>query len=192
MNTHQVITTRRTVRRFKQDPIPNDALERMLEAARLAPSGGNQQPLEFIVVTDPGVRGKVFPLLAWAAHIRPRRNPQPGQEPTAYVMVLVNRTIVPSGGDADVAGAIVNLCLAAWSDGIGSCWLGGIQRQARDVLAIPEDRTINGVVALGYPDESPVVAPWAGSHPYWLDDNDVLHVPKRDPNDIIHRETFGG
>jgi len=88
---YNIIVSRRTVRQFRPESIPRRVLERIVEAGRLAPSAANLQPLEFVLADEDAVCRNVFPCLKWAAYIAPAGNPDSGREPTAYVIVLVNR-----------------------------------------------------------------------------------------------------
>ncbi len=86
-----------------------------------------------------------------------------------------------------------NMILTAWNEGIGSCWIGSVNREeVRKLFNIPNEYQIYGVLALGYPAEKPILEEIDknGDIKYWLDDNDVLHVPKRKLADIIHYEGF--
>lgn len=191
MTLTEIILSRRSIRQFKADPPPQDVLRKIVDAARLAPSAANLQPLEFIVVTDESIRKKVFPCLRWAAYIAPDGSPKPGHEPTAYVVTLVNTMIRDKGFERDAGAAAENLILAAWDHGIGSCWLISVDRsRIQDILNIPDSHSIDSVIALGYPDESPQVEVMTDSVKYWKDKNGQLHVPKRKLEDVIHLETF--
>ena len=76
--------------------------------------------------------------------------------------------------------------MVAYDEGLGSCILGSVDREKlREILKVPEDLAIALVVALGYPAENPVVdTVKAGDIKYWLDENGVLHVPKRHLKDV--------
>lgn len=191
MNVLDAIRARRTIRLYLQEPIAPETLRELVDAARVAPSGANMQPLEYIVVRDPEVCAQVFPTLAWAGFVAPRRDPPETKRPVAYVVVLTNRQIRPSGGEADAAAAIENLLLAAWEKGIGGCWIGSVKRdELRSILRIPEHLEIDSVVSLGYRGEDPVMEEMTESARYYLDDQDVLHVPKRRLNDILHENHY--
>ncbi len=193
MSVYEKIISRRTLRQFKPQPIPKEALEILVNAGRLAPSGANLQPLEFIVVDDAAVTRQVFPCLKWAAYIAPEGNPKPGQEPVAYVVILVNTGIRPNGYEWDVGAAMENMILTAWEKGIGSCWLLSIDRESlRKIFSVPENYRIDSVLALGYPAEESVIEGYAGSVKYWKDEKGRFHVPKRALEDIIHHNTFQG
>jgi len=191
MDTYRAATTRRTIRLFQQKPIGRDLIERMFDAGRLAPSGGNRQVVEFIAVTEPQNRQRLFEHLAWAAYVVPKRTPPPDKRPMAYVVVLV-RAAEPKGvNSSDAAAAMENMILTAWSEGVGSCWIGSVDRtKAAPLLGVPDGYTIFGVLALGYPAEKPVTEVLTDSVKYWLDENDVLHVPKKPLCEIAHYEKF--
>jgi nitroreductase len=167
-----------------------------VDLARLSPSGANRQPLEYIIVEDAAKKESLFEQLAWAAYVQPKRNPPANRRPVAYIIVLV-RTDIAAGNLApvDAAAAIQTILLAACAKGIGSCWLGAIQRDSiREIFSIPGGYEINSVVALGYPDETPhsedaAETTDAGVH-YYLDENDQLHVPKRPLTTICHFNRF--
>jgi nitroreductase len=193
----QIIKTRRTIRRFEAREIDAGVLIRLVEAARSAPSAANKQPLQYVVVNDPSIRAAVFSNVAWAGYIRPKRNPSPGQEPTAYIVLLVNKAIAEHGAAADVGAAAQSIMLAAWSLGIGSCWMGAIQRpQIAEILHIPENMSIDTLIALGYPAETPVMEDVQDDSrvdaiKYYLDAEDRLHVPKRRLDSIGHLNRYG-
>jgi len=191
MDTYQTVVSRRTIRLFEQRPIPADLMERIVDAARLAPSAGNQQVLELIVVQEPANCARLFEHLQWGGHVRPKRNPPEGKRPTAYVIVLIRGAESGISGVPDAAAAVENMILTAWNEGVGSCWIGSVDREeVARLFDVPSGYRIFDVVALGYPGERPVVEVLTDSHKYWLDENDVLHVPKRPLKDIVHHEKF--
>ncbi len=191
MSLYDLILSRRTIRQFKPKPIPREILEMLVNAARLAPSAANLQPLEFIVVDDQEMRKSVFSCLRWAAYIAPEGDPKPGHEPVAYVVILVSTQVKDRGFERDAGAAIENMILTAWEKGIASCWLQSIQRsKMHDILNIPEDYIIDSVLALGFPDEEPVAEQMKRSVKYWKDSEGRLHVPKRKLEDVIHFNKF--
>ena len=191
MSVYEIIIKRRTIRRFKQEEVSENILNKLANAGRLAPSGANLQPLEFIIVNETESVDKVFPALKWAGYIAPAGNPPEGMRPMAYIIVLINTEIRSQGGEVDAAAAIENMILTALEDGIGSCWLGAIDRdQLRKIFKIPQKYRVDSVLALGYPDESPVVEEATDSIKYWKDENGILHVPKRKLSDIVHSNAF--
>ncbi|MFW6161024.1 MAG: nitroreductase family protein [Acidobacteriota bacterium] len=191
MDLNKIIVSRRTVRQFKPESLPRNILEEIVNSGRLAPSASNLQPLEFLVIDDHKVASKIFSFLKWAAYIQPEGNPKPGNEPPAYIIILVNRKIREKGYEREVGAAAENMILAAWSKGIASCWLISVEREkARKTLKVPEFYLIDSVIALGYPAESPVIEDFKESIKYWKDEQGTLHVPKRKLEKVIHFNRF--
>lgn len=188
-----LIKSRRSVRFFEQEAIAREDLLELIEAARCAPSAANRQPLEYIIVDEAAVVEKVFEQLAWAAAVQPRRNPPAGSRPVAHIVVLVNEEVaLPGYGKVDAAAAIENILLAAHAKGIGSCWLGSVNRdKVRGMLGIGEKMAIDSVVALGRPAEEPVMEDARGGEvTYYLDGENRLHVPKRVMDNIVHLNKY--
>lgn len=206
MEVYRAILKRRSIRNFQQRRIPPKQLERMVNAARLAPSAANLQPLEYLVVTAKGLCEGVFKHLKWAGYIAPEGNPKPRCEPVAYIIILVNKKkvshpIMERGvkgvrysfkvGLRDVGAAAENIMLLAQSKGIATCWLGSIDRpEIRKILSIPNHLDIDSAMALGYPKMVSKTARYEGSVKYWLDKKTILHVPKRALRDILHWQRF--
>ena len=191
MNIYDLILKRRSIRQFKQEPVSRELLDKLVNTARLAPSAANKQPLEFIVVDEQHVVDRIFPCLKWAAYIQPAGNPEPGREPAAYVVVLVNTEIRNSTFEWDSGAAIENMILAALEEGVGSCWLVSIdKKRIAEILDVPAGYLIDSVLALGYPDESPVADEMTDSIKYWKDEEGRLHVPKRPLSSILHHNKY--
>ena len=190
-NVYDLAVERRTIRRFKPDPVPRELLERMVNAARLAPSAANVQPLEFVVVEDTARKAEVFPALKWAAYIAPAGDPGPGEEPVAYVVVLVNSKLREKMFEYDVGAAMENMILVALGEGVGACWMLSVDRdRLRAVLGVPAEYRIDSVLALGYPAEEPAAEVMGESCRYWKDDAGRLHVPKRPLAAVVHYDKF--
>lgn len=189
MELEEIIFKRRTIRRFKQDPIPLDILKKLIDFARVAPMATNRQALEFIIIQKDDVRQQLFPLVNWAALLpKDERTPEKGREPTAYIIVLVNTEIKRTYFDFDVGAAVENLLLGAVHFGLGCCWMGNINaKKIRELFEIPDYYDIKHVISLGYPDEVAIIEPYKGSFNYWKDEEGTIHVPKRDLNDIIFK-----
>ncbi len=189
---YDLIISRRTVRQFSPRSIPEELLEKMVNAARLAPSAANLQPLEFVAVSNETVRKKIFPNLRWAAYIAPEGDPKPGREPRAYIVTLVNDGIKQKGFEWDAGAAIENMIMTAWSDGVASCWLLSVDREeVREILNIPSSFNIDSVLALGYPAEEPMAEDMGDSIKYYRDKHGRLHVPKRPLRQVMHKNTYG-
>lgn len=188
---YDVIAGRRTIRRFKPEPVTRELLERLVDAGRLAPSAANLQPLEFIVVDETGLKAEVFSCLKWAAYIAPAGDPGPGEEPAAYIVTLANTKVREKMFEYDIGAAMENMLLAALAEGVGSCWLLSIDRdKLRAVLGVPEDYRVDSVLALGYPAEEPAAEMMGESCRYWKDADGRLHVPKRALGSVLHLNRF--
>jgi len=150
MEFMDVIRKRRSIRKFKPDPVPEEEIKYILEAARLAPSWVNTQCWHFIVVTDPEVKSKIGEAgFRWTA-----RGPamivacaDPAQsgyrEDQPYYLV-------------DIAIAMEHLILAAVDRGLGTCWVVGFrENQVKEILGVPENIRIVALTPLGYPAEEP-------------------------------------
>ncbi len=143
---------RYSVRSFKSDPVEDDKLQQVLEAARLAPTRHNQQPFQLIVIhtagreTDlsriyPGAHFVQAPIVICACGI-------PSQD-------LVSQGI-PGRRELDVGIVMDHLSLAATDLGLGTCWIGAFDRAAaREVLGLPEDIEPIIFMTLGYTDDPP-------------------------------------
>ena len=88
-SVYDAILSRRSIRRFQQKPVQLDLLKKFVNAARVAPSAANLQPLEYFVVTEKKLLGRVFETLGWAAYIRPRWAPNEDERPMAYIIIIV-------------------------------------------------------------------------------------------------------
>jgi nitroreductase len=187
VDIQNLIASRRTIRQFSPTPISRDRLKILVDAGRLAPSAANLQPLEFIAVENREVRDRIFPCLRWAAYIHPAGDPRPGQEPSAYVIVLVNTKIREKMYEYDVGAAVENMALSAWGEGIASCWLISVDKpKIQSILEIPEHVRVDSVLALGYPAETSVVEDFQDSPRYWKDEQGTFHVPKRPLTSVLH------
>ena len=190
MTVYEIILKRRTVRRFQPRSVPYSILEKMVNAGRLAPSAANLQPCEFLIVDDPNLTAAVFSTLKWAGYVAPAGNPPEGKEPAAYIILLLNQT-ENKYGTVDAAAAIENMILTALEEGVGSCWLGSVDRgRLTKILNIPDYCRIDSVLALGYPDQENQVENFSDSVKYWLDEKGNFHVPKRSLKDVFHRNTY--
>ncbi len=190
MKIYEMILKRRTIRRFQKKKVPYEVLEKCVNAARLAPSAANLQPCEYMIVDKEDLLDEVFGTLQWAGYILDG-SPPPSQRPTAYIIVLINQQVKRKGFEHDVGMAVENFILTALEEGVGSCCFGAVEReQLRKGLNIPPKYIIDLVIALGCPNESPVLKPFRVSVKYWKDKKGLLHVPKRKLKDILHRNVI--
>ena len=190
MDLEESIYKRRTIRRFNQEPISLETLRKLVDYARVAPVARNIQALEYIIVNNAEMKEKLFPLVRWANSLpEDQRTPEKGREPTAYILVLVNKKIKNAFVDFDVGAAVENILLGAVSFGIGTCWMAAIDyKRIRELFEIPEDYDLKQVISLGYSDEESVMEQYSDSYKYWKDSDGKMHVPKRSLDDIIFKQ----
>jgi nitroreductase len=153
METLQAIKTRRSIRKFLNKPIPTEIVREILEAAMFAPSAGNQQPWQFIVLDDRKFLDEVPRICATASMCR--------QSPMA-ILVCGDTSLekYPGFWAQDCSAAVENLLLAAHALGLGAVWAGVYPMKDRVEafrrrLNLPEEITPFALVALGYPNEVP-------------------------------------
>jgi nitroreductase len=182
---YEKVSKRRTIRKFTEAKVPRDVLIKCVDAARLSPSGMNRQPLKFIIVDDDQLLAEVFKQTRWAGYL-PDYGPTKDEMPRAYIIILMDTAIRKDSGH-DVGIAAMSICMVAYDHGLGSCMLGAINRpELRRILKIPDQFEIPLAVAIGYPAESPIIGKVKkGDIKYWLDSANVLHVPKRELEDVM-------
>ena len=167
-----------------------DVLKKFVNAARVAPSAANFQPLEYYIISEKKLCKKIFETLGWAGYIKPKWTPDESERPTAYIVILV-REDLNKYYKWDVGLSAENLMLVAEEENIGSCILLNIDRKKlRKILDIPDSLYIDSVIALGYKSETAVMEDMIDSVKYYRDENEVLHVPKRKLGDILHINKF--
>jgi nitroreductase len=140
----EVLKKRRSIRIFKDTPVPREKILEVLEAARIAPSAGHRQPWHFIVVEDKEVIKKLAKQ-EWVAG--------------APVMIvgLADQSVSPRWCLNDLGIAFEHLVLAATNLGLGTCWMGQSNREelVRSLLDIPDNLRVIALTPIGYPDEDP-------------------------------------
>lgn len=191
LNINDAIMNRRSIRKFKQTRIRRETLLNLVNAARLAPSAANVQPLKYLIVDEKEYVDKVFELVKWLGYIAPHGNPKKGEEPVAYIIILGDTNIRKSGYQYDVGAAAQSIMLLAMEEGIGSCWMGSIDRSAiKKLFNMPKNLEVDTLIALGYPAENPVIEDCIDSIKNYKDENGVLHTPKRRLEDIVYVNKF--
>jgi nitroreductase len=183
MNVMEAIKRRRSVRNYKPDPIPDEVLERLLNALRLAPSGRNAQAWKFIVVRDADTRRR----LAAACSFQRRPEGQPFVADAPVVVVACGseadaacgyrkdgELYITYGREApregitdrwsclpvDLAIAMDHLSLAAMEKGLGTCWVAGLDElKVKKLLGIPADMRAPLLMPVGYPAAWPEARP---------------------------------
>jgi len=198
MDVFEAVNKRRSIRKYKDTPVPYEVLERCVDAARLAPTAMNCQFLEYIVVDDEQLLPQVLDAVgAFGGKARPEGGWQPEGRPKAYIVTLINCQLESefkvgrTNTNYDVGLAMENMILVALEKGIGTLTIGSFNHdKLRQVLNSPDKYEIALGLALGFPDESPVLEVATDSVKHWTDDMGVRHVPKRRLKDIVHRNRF--
>lgn len=193
MSVYETVQKRRTIRRFQQKKVPLITLRKVVDSARMGPSAMNLQPWEFIIVDSPELVRRVFENTKWAGYLsREQGPPPPGQEPTAFIVVLRNHRFKSKWTGHDIGAAVENMILVALEAGVGSCWIASVNRpQVMEALRVPDDYEIDSVLALGYPAEEPKAFDLDESVKYFRDDEGRLHVPKRTMHAVVSHNKFG-
>jgi len=155
MDVYDSIHIRKSVRSYLDKPVEKEKLDRVLNAARLAPSAGNRQEWRFVVVADPEKRRRLAEEAA-------------GQRFIAEAPIVIAACAETDGkimrcGQAcypiDMAIAIDHLTLAAVAEGLGTCWIGSFDPDTvRQILGIPEEIVVVELLPLGYPKDPEPVA----------------------------------
>jgi nitroreductase len=140
MHVFQAVRTVLAIRSYKETPVSPEAVRRIVEAGRLSGSAMNRQPWHFIVVDEKDTLKKLGSLAPSGPYI--------AQAPLAIV-VAIQRTKFSA---ADAARAIQSMMLTAWSDGIGSNWVGfmGLD-DIKPLLGIPNELDVLAIIPFGYP-----------------------------------------
>ncbi len=183
-----LVRKNRSCRRFYQNRrIDLDTLKGLVNLGRLSASAGNLQPLTYVVSCREETNARIFACLTWAAYLKDWSGPKPGEQPSAYIVVLGNTDIAKDFG-CDHGIAAQSILLGARDCGLAGCMLAAIDRgKLRRTLGIPENYKILLVIALGAPKEDVTIEPVGpdGSIRYWRDEKGIHHVPKRELADII-------
>jgi nitroreductase len=156
MDVSEAIEVRRSIRKYKNTEVEDEKLDKIIESARIAPSAANRQEWKFVVVKDADTKIK----LVEACH---------GQKFVAEAPVLVaacsteSEKIMPCGQFAytvDLSIALSFMILRATELELGTCWLGAYdENMVKNILNIPDDIKIVGMITIGYPDEKPDTRP---------------------------------
>src|SRR5919106_1340878 len=139
---YQCIRTRRTIREFKPDPIPQEVVYKILQAGRWAPSSSNSQPWHFLVITNQETLDAIGRIATSGAFI--------SQAPLAIAIVMDNAR----RPELDAGRALQQIELMAWSEGLGTCFVGmrqaEQQRQIKELVGVPEAMELVTVLPFGY------------------------------------------
>jgi nitroreductase len=155
MEIMEAIRKRRSIRSFKKEKIPTKVLEKILEAATYAPSSGNLQNWEFILIKDENAKKKIAEIAFGQSFIA---------KADVVIVACSNQSKMFRYGERgeklyaiqNVAAAIQNILLAAHSFGIGSCWVSAFDEvELKKFLELPAYVKPQAIIPLGYPNEKP-------------------------------------
>lgn len=187
MNLKDLVLKTRSYRRFDESKkVELKTLESLIDLARLSASGANRQPLKFLIYNTPEACGKVFPYLAWAGYLTEWPGPDKGERPTAYILILGDKTVTDIFG-IDHGIAAQSIMLGATEAGFGGCMIQSIKREElRAEIELPDKYEILLVLALGIPVETVIIDEIKENDvKYWRDAKCTHHVPKRSLNNLI-------
>lgn len=163
MSCLETIFNRRSVRRYKSEPISESVLKNILEAGRLAPSADNAQPWHFIVVDNPEIKKEIAKYSRWNNFID-----------DAAIIIVGCGYSNNEWSSVDVSIALENMVIAAEAQGVGSCWIGDFEEEnVKSLLGVPAELKIIALISFGYPAEKP-------------------RIPKKkNLHEIVHYNRFG-
>lgn len=144
------IFNRRSIRKFKDQAVEPDKIDRLLRAAMQAPSAGNQQPWEFIVIQDKE-------RLAQVSGTSPYAKPIAGSAVTFVLLANEKELKIPTAWEQDLSAATQNLLLEAVHLGLGGVWFGvatsdAVAENVKKFFELPENIRPFAMVSVGYPD----------------------------------------
>ncbi len=165
MDVFEAIRTRRSIRKYKPKPVPDEKLKMILETARQAPSAANRQPWRFVVVRD-AEKKKALAKVA--------NNQTFLADAAAIVAAVGDPEVSKKWHDKDVMIAVEHMALAATALGYGTCWIGAFNEdEVKHLLNIPEGMHVIILLPIGMPDEKPPSR------------------PRKDFSEIVYGEEYG-
>jgi nitroreductase len=173
MELFEIIKNRRSIRSYKKQNLPSGTIEQLLEAARWAPSAGNVQSCEFVVVTTAEVKEELSKVAYGQKDL---------VEAPVVIVVCANEDLAAQRYGArgktlyclqDTAAAVQNILLTAYSLGLGSCWIGAFkEEEVAKLVNAPKGIRPVAMIPVGYPNQNP-------------------QAPRRKPlSETMHKETF--
>ena len=150
MDAMEAILTRRSIRKYTKQPVSDEVLKELLEAAMCAPSAGNQQPWYFVVINDRKIMNEIPKYHPYAQMLK---------EASVAILVCCDINLENKGfGVEDCSAATQNILLAAHAKGLGAVWLGispagGEAAPTKKLLNLPEHIIPISLISIGYPAE---------------------------------------
>ena len=184
MNTFDAMAARRSIRKFRPEPVSADCLREIVEVSRLYPSGGNLQPIRFALATDRELTDAIFADLRWAMYL-PDYELAPTERPTAYVILLRDDTIRKKC-DYDAGAASTMVMIAAVEKGLATCPIANFTAtNLSSLLKLPAHLQPELVIAVGYPDQESRVVPMGDTIRYTMDEAGTFLVPKWSTEEVL-------
>jgi nitroreductase len=184
----ELVKSNRSCRRFDNTfPLDTQTLTELVELARYTASGANNQPLKYIISSSREQNDQIFSCLAWAAYLKAWKGPEPGEQPTGYIVILGDTTIAKNFW-CDHGIAAQTMLLGARARGLAGCMFAAINiKKLKELLGIGDHLEVKLVIALGKPVEEACIDDVGddGDIRYFRDDTQVHHVPKRKLEDLI-------
>ncbi|HIJ09064.1 TPA: nitroreductase [Candidatus Bathyarchaeota archaeon] len=148
MSLIDLMLSRRSIRRYENKDIPEEVLKQILEAGRQAPSAANRQPIRFVIMNDDDMLKNLCDTLV-SRFVK--------AAPAAIVGCAdVKSLLTGKWAIVDATIAMQNMVIAAWTLGVGSCWIGACKEEkVKELLKIPDKWKVVALVTLGYPAEQP-------------------------------------
>ena len=148
MSLLDLILSRRSIRRYEDKDISEEVLQQILETGRQAPSAANRQPIHFVIVNDHDILKNLCDNLI---------NRFVKYAPVAIVgSADIKSLLTGKWAVVDTTIALQNMVIAAWTLGIGSCWIGACnEEKVKELLKIPDKWKVVALITLGYPAEQP-------------------------------------
>jgi nitroreductase len=184
----ELLLKNRSYRRFYQsETISKETLLDFINLARFAPSAKNSQPLKYYISNSETTNSEIFSTLSWAGYLTDWDGPIEGEQPSAYIVVLLDKNITENNF-CDHGFAIQTILLAAVEKGFGGCTIAAFNKtKLSKIINTPENMQELLVIALGKPKETVNIYEISDNESikYWRDENKIHKVPKRKLIDIV-------
>jgi len=188
VNFKELVKGNRSYRRYDEEyDLKREDLEYLIDLARMTASAANRQPLKYFLSNEKETNNKIFETLSWAGYIKDWDEPEEGERPSGYIVILGDKTITKNYF-CDPGIAAQTILLGAREKGLGGCIFAAINKEnLRENLDLPNKYEILYVISLGKPVEEVVLEEMDDNDniKYWRDEEMVHHVPKRSLNKII-------
>ncbi len=187
MNISELVKKNRSYRRFNESArISDRELISLVDLARHSASGTNRQPLKYLLYNSESDCKRIFPFTKWAGYLKDWDGPKEGERPSAYIIILGDKSVADNYF-VDHGIAAQSILLGATEKGYGGCMIASVDRKGLiNEIGLPDHLEILLIVALGIPVEKVVIEDIRDNDfKYWRDQDNVHHVPKRTLEELI-------